>query len=260
MVEDPWVGQPAVLQAVPSFWAPEVEWPPPPYAPRWYNPLSWIHRELWDGSLELGVNAAEGNTNNFNLVGGFDLTRQTIHTTWDIDFTYTKAEADGVETQHNALLYSDWDRKLNRPKWSWSAKSGLEYDEFTDFDMRFFANTGLGYLLFDDEFTRLRGRFGAGTSREIRGTNDNWEPEASLGTNLTRRLSKWHQLRVIADIYPSWLDFSNYRVVTDASWEIALTTDNDLSLKLTLIDRYDSTPEGASHNDVNYAILLLWDL
>ena len=33
---------------------------------------------------------------------------------------------------------------------------------------------------------------------------------------------------------------------------------NNLSLKLGVIDRYDSTPSGAKYNDIDYSLLLLW--
>jgi hypothetical protein len=31
-----------------------------------------------------------------------------------------------------------------------------------------------------------------------------------------------------------------------------------LSLKLSVIDRYDSTPQGARPNDLDYSTLLIW--
>ena len=34
----------------------------------------------------------------------------------------------------------------------------------------------------------------------------------------------------------------------------------DLSIKLNVIDRYDSTPNGARPNDVDYALVLIWAL
>ena len=46
----------------------------------------------------------------------------------------------------------------------------------------------------------------------------------------------------------------------DISWELVLDDVNNLSLKVGVIDRYDSTPNGAEPNDVDYSVLLLWSL
>ena len=43
-----------------------------------------------------------------------------------------------------------------------------------------------------------------------------------------------------------------------AGWEIALCKAWGLSLKLSVIDRYDSTPQGARPNDLDYSTLLIW--
>ena len=34
----------------------------------------------------------------------------------------------------------------------------------------------------------------------------------------------------------------------------------NMSLKLGIIDRYDSTPNGLKPNDLNYSLMLLWKL
>ena len=185
---------------------------------------------------------------------------ESEQTNWDIDFNYAKTEADGEETQNNALLYSDWDWKMPSPRWSWFTKLGLEYDEFKQFNLRLNLNTGFGYLLVDAPKTQFRGRFGGGTSREFGGPDDDYEPEATLGADFAHEFSKRQKMSVVVDYFPTWDDFSDYRVVTDASWKIALDEEGQLNLKIGVIDRYDSTPNGVQPNDVNYSLVLLWHL
>jgi hypothetical protein len=62
------------------------------------------------------------------------------------------------------------------------------------------------------------------------------------------------------DYFPEWEDFGNYRVVSDTGWEIDLDKPKNMSLRFTLNDRYDSTPNGVAPNLVNYAVLLNWKL
>jgi hypothetical protein len=62
------------------------------------------------------------------------------------------------------------------------------------------------------------------------------------------------------DYFPEWEDFGQYRVVSDAGWEIDLDKPKNMSLRFTVNDRYDSTPNGVDPNLVNYAVLLNWKL
>ncbi len=242
-----------------------IQIPPPEVAqgelgwlPGWANPMSWFVPALWERSFELGISGSDGNANAMSLRTGLDLSRETERTNWDIDLTYRKADASGVETQHNALLYSDLDYKLANPGWSWFNKFGLEYDEFKEFDVRLNYNTGFGYLLIDTPVSQFRSRFGAGTSREIGSNDDAWKPEAVFGFDFSRQFSANQKFSMVFDYYPNWTDFNDYRIVTDAGWEFLLSEANNLSLKIGVIDRYDSTPGTARPNDIDYSVLLIW--
>lgn len=230
------------------------------WLPDWMNPAIWFSPVFWDGSLELGINGQQGNSETFSLQTGFEVSRETEHTNWDIDFSYFKNEANGVETQHNALLWSNWDYKLAHPRWSWFTKVLLSYDEFKDYDLQLALNSGLGYLLIDTSNTQFRGRFGAGASREFDGPNEEWTPEAVFGIDFSQQLTERQKLNVTVDYFPAWEDFADYRVLTDAGWELVLDEAANLSLKIGVIDRYDSTPDTAEDNDLNYSVLLLWTI
>ena len=59
---------------------------------------------------------------------------------------------------------------------------------------------------------------------------------------------------------PDWGDVSDYRFENEAAWEIVLDESSGLNLKFAFTDRFDSTPDGAKKNDINYSLLLLWNL
>ena len=234
------------------------EGPPQPTVP-WYDPGYWVG-PWWTGSFEVGINGATGNSDAQSLRTGFELARQLPRAQWDIRFIYSKVEANQVETQHNALMFSNWDYKLANPRWSWFTKSQIEYDEFKDFDLRLAVNTGIGYVLIDTPRTKFKPRFGAGVSREIGGIDDEYKPEAVFGFDFAHDLSERSKLAAVFDFFPTWEDFSDHRWVLDAGWEYVISEPRNLSLKLGVIDRYDSTPNGAESNDLNYSALLLWKL
>jgi hypothetical protein len=81
----------------------------------------------------------------------------------------------------------------------------------------------------------------------------------TFGLDLAHKFDEWQKISLTSDYYPAVDDFtSDYRINTSASWEIVVSKAWGLSAKLSIIDRYDNTPQGRKANDVNYAALMLW--
>lgn len=226
----------------------------------WYEryPWMWFPLNGWTNSIELGLNGSDGNSQTTSFQAGADLQRITDLYTFAIDLDYQRTQASGLQTQNNGRLNVDYDRLLGGSSWTAFAKSGLEYDEFKAFDLRLNLNAGLGYYWLRNDNSTLITRFGAGTSREFGGPNEEWVPEAVFGYEASHQLTARQKLKGKLDYFPDWTDFNNYRLVSDVSWEILLDGVDNLSLKLSATNRYDSTPEGAKPNDLFYAALLLW--
>ena len=92
--------------------------------------------------------------------------------------------------------------------------------------------------------------------REIK--ENAWNPELLFGGEFKHKFNPTHSISGKVDYYPTVTDFGDYRLNSQASWEIALSAAWGMSLKLSVIDRYDSTPQGASPNDLDYSTLILW--
>ncbi len=231
----------------------------PPTETLW-SPTPWLQPTQWDRSIEFGLNSSEGNAQAFSLRAGGELTRKTEWNEYGFDISYAKATADNIETQHNALFNANFEQFLGDTRWTMFDKLGLEYDEFRAFDLRFWLNAGVGYQIIKTDSRSWKGRFGAGASREFGGPVDEWLPEAVFGTDYEHQLGDRQKLKATADYYPAWEDFTDYRLVIDLGWEVLLNEQHNLSLKVSVNDRYDSTPHGRRPNDLNYAMLLLWKL
>lgn len=226
----------------------------------WYVPVKWMGCPGWSRSFELGLNGSAGNTQTGGIRVGYDSEIEGQFWTTVIDINYNKAEADYVETNHNALGSLRADRELGDTPWTLFIKYGVEYDEFRDFGLRLSASTGLGYSFLESDVHKLSVSFGAGFSREFDSPDEDVIPEAAFGMKYSRQLTDRQKVSLNADYYPSWNDFMDFRLESQASWEIVIDEEWNMSMKLSVVDRYDSTPGSRRPNDMDYSLVLLWKL
>lgn len=226
----------------------------------WLTPHAWALEDPWDASFQLGMDGTNGNTETFTFRGGANLKRKVDWSDLRIDMTYVRGSNDRIQTKHDAQLNVGHDWLFGDGPWSMFAKMQLEYDEFKAFDVRLVLNSGVGYLLLNRDLTTLKARAGAGTSREFNGPDNRWVPEAVMGLEFEHKLTERQKLRATVEYFPTWDNFTDFRLRTDAGWQVLLDEATNMSLKLGLLDRYDSTPNGRRPNDLDYSLLLLWEL
>ena len=258
---------PSSVTPLPPVLMPAQEAPPKPAPPDeiealvdeswWYEPNYW-YGPFWSGKLELGINGSSGNAESLSLRAGANLKRETQSHTLTVKATHAKTSSAGIETQNNALGDVKLERHFGDSPWSRFAAGSLEYDEFKAFDLRLAGSMGLGFRFIDNDCIPLATRFGAGVSHEIGGPDDRYVPEVVYGLDYEHQLTERQKLTATADYFPEWGDFRNYRLVTDVGWEVLLDEASNLTLKIGVIDRYDSTPNGRKPNDFDYSVLLLW--
>jgi hypothetical protein len=215
--------------------------------------------KIWSGNIELGISGAEGNQETFNIrtggkaIGKFDWSTQTY------EAIFIENTSSGATIARNAIGDARWELPLWSPVWSYYAHGRLEYDEFKPFDLRAAGDTGLGYDWIKTDLNFLQTRAGLSTSREFGGAEDFWKPELAFGMEWRYTIDARQKITLKSDYFPTWDDFSDYRLNTQADWEFAVQPAWNLSLKLSAISRYDSTPNGAKPHDLNYAAMLLWN-
>jgi putative salt-induced outer membrane protein YdiY len=229
----------------------------------WFSPehwYEWLGGPAWTGSAEIGINGTAGNSDALSSRFGGNLKRKTELWEFKGDFLYTKATSDGRESQHNAIANAGYERYFPETPWSHFGRYFMEYNEFKAFDLRIALNTGMGYQFVKTDRTNLKGRFGAGVSHEIDSPDERWAPEAVFGGDWTHDPTPRQKFALTSDFFPEWGDFSSYRLVSNGSWTIALDEASKMSLKMSVNDLYDSTPNGRKPHDVIYALLLIWQL
>lgn len=226
----------------------------------WYEVSYWFGPAPWDMGLNLGINGSQGENRSQSIAAGGYIKRDAELWTLDSNIDYNMTSANSLETQNNALLDARIDRKLDKSAWTLFILNQTLYDEFQPFDLRVAINSGVGYKWVDTQCFNLIGRFGAGSSREFGGPDDEWKAEALFGLDYEYLISDKQRFTMKVDYFPEWENFGAYRVVSDAGWEIDLDKPKNVSLRFTVNDRYDSTPNGVDPNLVNYAVLLNWKL
>jgi len=212
----------------------------------------------WEGSFELGLDGTQGNTETFNFRFGFDAERKTELSVLSLDLDYNKKTERALETANRAFLGWRLERLFRESRFSGFVHGTVDYDEFQAFNVRVAVDTGLGYKLIEAERTTLSGRLGGGFSREIGGPDDNYAPEATFALDFEHRLSDRQKLTATTEYAPRVTAMEDYRLNSQAAWEVVLDRQTNLGLKLSVLNRYDSTPHGRRPNDVDYSATLLW--
>ncbi len=225
--------------------------------PGWHvwSPAFW---DPWEGNVELGLSGTEGNSETFNVRFGLTAKHRAPTFVQSLQVTSIQKSAAGVTTANTALIDGRLEWPMPQSRWNYSIHGLWEYDEFKAFQYRVSGDTGPGYEFIQTETTTLLGRSGFSVSHEVGGPENAWNPEILFGGEFKHKFNPTHSISAKAEYYPTITDWSDFRLNSQASWEIALSAAWGLSLKLSVIDRYDSSPEGARPNDLDYSTLLLW--
>jgi putative salt-induced outer membrane protein YdiY len=161
-----------------------------------------------------------------------------------VDMTYRRSESDGERTVNR--FSSSWDNSWIQPDGNWSFFTTLQFDwaEFQKWDQRLVGDLGISYYLIqyqeEDEKFALSLRLGSGLRKEFHSENQELIPEGLLGLSLLWTLSEKQSFSADSTWYPDYEDVSNYRVVTNASWNLQLESSGNLQFSLGLLHEYDS--------------------
>lgn len=253
--------QPPASPILPGMIPPVAMPPEPPAmlaAPVILEPDEPAPPKLWQGSFQLGIDGASGNNESFNLRLGLSARRRTPINAFTLQADYFKKSNQSIETANRLFAESRFEQFILGTPWTCFAHSTFTYDNFTDYDSLVTGDVGVGRKLLDDETTLFIARLGVGVARTFGAPDNRFVPEAVFGLDYEHRISARQRLLATIDYMPDMTDFRDFRLNTNAGWEYALDQEGNLSLRLTVLDRYDSTSHGKRPNDLDYAVLLLW--
>ena len=212
-------------------------------------------RDLWAGTVDLGLSAARGNarTNLFTIAANTSRETRTDKTAAYFNQVYSSALVDGVSAATAEAIRGGWLYNQNvNSRMLWNLFNDYEYDRFQNLDLRVVLGGGLGYTMIKDERKRLDLLGGAAYNREefstplIRNS-----AEAYWGDDFNYKPSRMTELQQRFRIFHNLSDPGLYRINFDLS--TVMNLNRWLAWHLTLSDRFLSNPvEGRQRNDVLY--------
>ncbi len=215
--------------------------------------------KIWEGSFTLGLDGSEGNSETMNFRFGCAASRKTDTSVLTANIDYKYQTAATLATTDRLYFDGRGERLLKDSRWSLFVHETVEYDKFQPFDVRDTSDAGVGYRWLKNENTTFITRLGAGFSHEYGGPEDGqYVPEAVFGLQLEHQISKRQRIVGVVEYAPDIGDFQNYRIRTQAAWDLLLDMERNLSLRVGVLERYNSIPNGARPNDLDYALMLMW--
>ena len=212
----------------------------------------------WSGRLQLGLSGSRGSSDSDSARIVASAKRDTPQTILTLRSTYQQTRRDGNRTENRftGRARNEWLR--GDSDWSGFLESELEVAEFLDYDARLRVGAGVVYRFVDTDTTLFSTRLGAGAARKFGGADDDLDPEAIIALALSHRLSPRQRIEFSADWFPDLRDSSDYRAEFRAGWEIGLNEENNLKLRLSLEDRYNSQAT-RNRNNIDYFAELVYE-
>lgn len=198
----------------------------------------------WNQTIKLGAGYQAGQTNNVDISTSYhaDKTVNEHETVFDLSYRFAK-----TDSTRNANRFSGaWGNKWFQSDSKWDFFTNVQFDwaEFQSWDQRILGDLGVGYEIYnlenEKETIKLTSRFGSGIRKEFQSENDSVIPEGLLGLALDWRLQNDQTLIADTTWFPDFENFSNYRIVTKASWNIKIDKANNLDFSIGVHHEYDS--------------------
>ncbi len=208
----------------------------------------------WGGDAALGLALARGNTDTTNISLTFSVKGPVSHSIDNINKAFfilnkekniTHAESMGLDSQiqwkHSARFYSYY------------GIQGLR-DRFKNYSYRILPGLGVGYKILVSENLRLSAN--AGLSQVYTKYYDTEETDSftglTLGNEFTWKVSQSAEISQTLSLNTNISELDHIYLQLEISLASAIT--KGLSVKLTLMDKYDSKPvgEGIKKNDVSF--------
>ena len=211
------------------------------------TPSSWRQR------ITLGFGYQQSQFNSMDISTAYHAEKREGDNTIAIDLTYRFSESEDVRTTNwfSSSIANTWHG--NQGDWDVFTTLKLDWSEFQSWDQRLIVDGGFEFQLWSndkiDSASTLKGRIGLGARQEFDSINEDLIPEGLLGLKYQWEISDSQLLTADSTWFPDINDSDNYRVVTNAKWNMQLESIENLRLSIGLLHEYDSIVASDVKND-----------
>jgi len=198
----------------------------------------------WNQNIRLGLGFQKGQKESTDISTSYhaDRTKNEHKVTFDIQYRF--AESDHEKTLNR--LASTWGNTWFQSNSRWDIFTNLQFDwaEFQSWDQRLLGDLGVQFEVIKLEegthtFT-LSSRLGSGFRQEFNSEDDELIPEGLLGLLVDWSVSDKQTFTADSTWYPDYNDTSNYRLVSNAEWNMQIEDSNSLQFSIGLHHEHDS--------------------
>jgi putative salt-induced outer membrane protein len=215
--------------------------------------------KIWKGEVSLGFNKTSGNTKSSQFSSELSLRRKTDSDEFSSRLRgfYSSSEKKMNSQKWYGQLryaYSFWDNK-----WYNFYKFESSHDRFSNIDYRLTPSAGIGYWFFDAESLKVMAETGLGWEYTEYRDNTKSQSQVILVPRLFMEKVLTGKVKFSQDlvIYPSLEAAGDFRFYSETSL-LNPVTDN-ISLKLSLVNEYDSDPApGKENSDFQFISSLIY--
>ncbi|HIA71519.1 MAG TPA: DUF481 domain-containing protein [Phycisphaerales bacterium] len=207
---------------------------------------------LWNQSINVGLGIQNGQKNTSDLSTAYHADRTKDEHKVAFDIRYKMSKTDGERTLNR--FASSWGNTWYQTDSPWDVFTTLQFDwaEFQSWDQRLVGDLGVEYEVLktienNEEFT-LTLRLGSGFRKEFQSNNDHLIPEGLLGVGVNWVVSDKQTLTASTTWYPDYDDVSNYRLVTNASWNLQMSNIENIQFSIGFHHEYNSQVDAGVDN------------
>lgn len=210
----------------------------------------------WEVELSFGLNGTAGSTQTENIRLGAAAKRTTESNETSLNLSYHLARDEGDNTENRFELRGRHDYLFEDSPWRAFAQASFVDDQFQDFNQQYRGNAGVGYEFINNDDTFLLGRFGAGAVYETDADPEELSPELLFALEYEHAITDNSNIALSTEVYPDLRNDAEPRITNRGSYDITLSEEKNLSLRLGAEHRYN--PQEENRNEVDYFVLLVY--
>ncbi|MCH2169927.1 DUF481 domain-containing protein [Myxococcota bacterium] len=211
----------------------------------------------WKRNLGLGMSGSSGNSTDASFNASLATSRSAKTFRGNFTSAFFFASQDSQTTTNEFFADYQHNFLLTDSKFFIFAQGRYQYDQFQAWLHRISSSVGVGYDFVKNSKLKVSGDFGAGFSRTW-GTERQWRPEGVLGLKLSWKPLKGHEFLADSTYFPDFDDLPEFRVLSNATYSVAIAGLKGLGVMVGLKNEYDSR-QPDRNNNLKYFGNLVYD-